>query len=261
VSLAHVRENWQRFAREDPLWAILAAADKKGGRWNLDEFLATGRAEIRRTLDEVKDLHLSLEPGRALDFGCGVGRLTHALAEHFAEVNGVDIAPAMVERARALHEGLGNCRFIVNERQDLSIFADATFDFVYSNITLQHMEPHHARAFVREFVRVLRPGGIMVFQLAGRPRSLRVWVVSRAMPAVLRRRYFRWRNNGGPYMEMHGADPGRVGAHLEACGARVVRVRADDAAGRDWTSFRYFAVRAAAAGSAAAPGSPRREEA
>ena len=46
MRLARLRRHWDEFGRTDPLWAILTAPDKKGNRWSVDEFLATGREEI-----------------------------------------------------------------------------------------------------------------------------------------------------------------------------------------------------------------------
>ena len=48
---------------------------------------------IDQLLGWLRELHVQVRPGRALDFGCGVGRLTQALAGKFSECDGVDIAP------------------------------------------------------------------------------------------------------------------------------------------------------------------------
>lgn len=52
---------------------------------------------------------------------------------------------------------------------DLARFPDGTFTFIYSTLVLQHMEPQFSKGYIREFVRVLAPGGVLAFQLpAGR---------------------------------------------------------------------------------------------
>jgi SAM-dependent methyltransferase len=104
----------------------------------------------------------------ALDFGCGVGRLTQAIAAHFATTHGLDIAPTMVERARELADqrGVGGCRFAVQRKNDLGTFESGAIDFVCSLLVLQHLESDDAvLLYVREFVRVLAAGGVAVFQL------------------------------------------------------------------------------------------------
>ena len=100
---------------------------------------------------------------KALDFGCGVGRLTRALLEHFAEAHGVDISAKMIEVAQ---RSTPRCQFHLNNSQNLSLFADETFDFVYSNRVLQHM-PSQAmiEKYIREFFRISVPGGLVVFQV------------------------------------------------------------------------------------------------
>ena len=137
-------------------------------RWDLDEFFATGRAKVDDVLRMLADRGIAIEMGRALDFGCGVGRLTRALAEHFDSCDGVDLAASMIERARELNEDGERVRFHHNDAPDLRLFGDGSFDFILSLIVLQHMEPELMRGYMREFVRVLRPGGVAFFNVPER---------------------------------------------------------------------------------------------
>lgn len=166
MKLERLSEDWNELAEEDALWAVLAEPGKHGGRWDVDEFLATGEREVAGVLETASGLALPREHGRALDFGCGVGRLTRALATRFDHCVGVDISSEMVERARKLNADRENCEFVVNVAADLSRFEDASFDFVYSSKVLQHLPSGKlARDYVSEFVRVVKPGGLVVFQL------------------------------------------------------------------------------------------------
>jgi ubiquinone/menaquinone biosynthesis C-methylase UbiE len=159
-------QDWNELARLDPHWAILTAPGKRFGGWDSDEFFATGTAEARAFMDRVEELGLPRERGRALDFGCGLGRMTRALTEHFAECIGIDISEEMVRGARDANADVTGVTFEVNRATDLSRFGDASFDLVYSMIVLQHVPDRDAiEAYVREFCRVLRPGGLAVFQL------------------------------------------------------------------------------------------------
>jgi SAM-dependent methyltransferase len=110
-------------------------------------------------------LHVHVRPGRALDFGCGVGRLTQALAGKFSECDGVDIAPSMIARANELNRFGNRCRYHVNDRNDLALFGDDVFDLIYSDIVLQHIPPEFGAAYIRDFTGVLAPGGVLVFQI------------------------------------------------------------------------------------------------
>lgn len=246
--LAWVQENWDRFGREDPFWAVLAEATKKGGGWDREEFFATGRPEVAALLESVG--HLLPGRARALDFGCGPGRLTQALAEHFERVDGVDVAPSMVELARRLDRSGGRSVYHLNPAPDLSLFADGAFDLAYSNITLQHVPPRLAEGYLAELIRVLRPGGVLVFQLpAGRagaeglvPRIRRA--LRRAAPKALHRLWRRVTARGEPFMDMNGVPKERVVALVERAGGRVEAAEADHAAGPGWVSWRYTVVKA-----------------
>jgi SAM-dependent methyltransferase len=186
VLIRHKQE-WEELAKVDPLWAILTSSDRLGGGWELAEFFETGEAEISAMLKVADDLGEPVRRERALDFGCGVGRLSRPLAERFRECVAIDISEGMVRLARELNEDRPNCRFLVNAAPDLGQLESESFDLVYSSLVLQHMPSvEMVEAYVSEFLRVLRPGGLAVFQaLSHIPLALRLQPRRRAY-AVLR---------------------------------------------------------------------------
>ena len=147
------------------MWAVLSDPDKSNNRWDVEEFFETGKHEIEELFSCLDNNGLTVARRRCLDFGCGVGRLSQALCAYFDSVDGVDIANTMVERARCYNRYSERCRYHLNARADLRLFKDASFDLVYSIIVLQHMEPELAEGYIGEFVRVLAPGGLAVFQV------------------------------------------------------------------------------------------------
>ena len=163
--LKHEQRTWNTYAANDPLWAILTDSDKKGNKWTLDEFFGSGRDDIRYHMDRVLDVHPDLKLSRALDFGCGVGRLSQALCGNFTEVVGVDIAPKMIEQANRLNAFPTSLTFRLNESPDLRQFETASFDFVLSLIVLQHINAKSIRKYIKEFFRVCKPGGVVCFQV------------------------------------------------------------------------------------------------
>lgn len=165
MELDELRSHWDLLGRDDPLWAVLTISGKEGGNWDPAEFFRTGQGEIDGVMNYLATLPVSIGRGRALDFGCGVGRLTQALCRHFTRCDGVDIAPSMIDRARRLNSFGERCQYHLNVSSDLALFADNTFDFAYTNIVLQHMKPEYSRKYVGELIRVIGPGGIAVFQL------------------------------------------------------------------------------------------------
>jgi SAM-dependent methyltransferase len=161
-NIATLKDDWEYLAQEDALHAILTDEHKAQGGWDVGEFMATGTAEVETVMQHLS--RLGIVPawtGSALDFGCGVGRLTQALGLHFPSCVGVDIAQGMIEKAKAMNNR-ANCRFITNTEVRLP-FPEESFSFIYCNIVLQHIPRRFAVEYLREFVRVLAPNGILVF--------------------------------------------------------------------------------------------------
>jgi SAM-dependent methyltransferase len=157
---------WDELAESDALWFIYSDDPERRGRWQLEEFFATGEREVAGILDQARDLGRPVRHERALDFGCGVGRLTRALGSRFDEAVGVDVSPEMIRRAEEANADRPRCRFVVNVADDLSRFPTGTFDVVYSNKVLQHMSSRAlASSYVAELVRVMRADGLLAFQL------------------------------------------------------------------------------------------------
>ncbi len=156
---------WDRNAELDARWVILADPNKLGS-WQLDEFLRTGEEEIEGVLAFLDGLGVEVDPqGRFLDFGCGIGRLSRALAQHMASGIGMDISQRMIEEARAVHADLKDrVDFVVNREADLPQVPSDSVDLVYAHIVLQHIPAELQRGYIAEFLRVCRPGGIAVFQ-------------------------------------------------------------------------------------------------
>jgi SAM-dependent methyltransferase len=172
------RRAWDDWARVDPLWAILTEPTKDHGGGDERAFFESGRDAVSMILAEAARLGRPREHRVALDFGCGIGRLTQAIAGHFETTFGLDIAPTMIERAQRLaaDAGVDGCEYLIHVDDDLARFADGSVDFVCSLLVLQHLPAGDAiTTYVREFVRVLAPGGIAVFQLPtdipGPPRA------------------------------------------------------------------------------------------
>ncbi len=164
------RAYWDRHAQRDPLWAILSDTTKRDGKWDVARFFETGVREIEALLYELDAQEFVRQRGAALDFGCGVGRLTQALAPHFARVVGVDVSSCMVDLATRLNQCPQTVSYVCNQTTDLRTFEDHSFDFIVSSIVLQHVRPEIACSYIREFLRVLTPAGIAVFQLPSHHR-------------------------------------------------------------------------------------------
>lgn len=249
MNIKELQDNWDQFGKVDPLWAILSIAEKQGSKWKVEEFFQTGNREIESVIEHLKSQGLSLKPGKALDFGCGVGRLTQALTTYFDQVYGVDIAPSMIELAEKYNRHRDKCKYLLNAVPNLRVFPENMFTFVYTNLVLQHIEPRYSKHYLKEFLRVLVPGGVLVFQLPSepieklhaptRPNALK-HIIERLLPIIMRRQTNEPAQSNDPVMEMWGIMRKEVERFLKSIGGIIVEVCENQDAGPGWRSFRYF---------------------
>lgn len=255
TALASLHDTWETLAQSDPLWAILTCEDKRQGRWDPQEFFETGRQEISATLRRLDELGIELDRTAALDFGCGAGRLTQALARHFQRAVGVDISETMIRLARQYSQQ-ENTTFILNQRNDLSTLPDNSFSFLYTGRVLQHIRPELTERYVRDFFRVLAPGGVAAFQIpnveltgvaavpavAPAPPDLPVEVTAASAPDAPDRP--RDPNPSTlPAIEMYVVPQAEVMRWIEESGGEVLNVAEDEIAGPAWISHTYYVVK------------------
>lgn len=161
---------WDAKARENAMYFIHSILDYN----NPDErdFWSSGVEALDLTL---APFGLELSGGdRVLEIGCGIGRITRAIAERAATVVGVDVSPEMVAGAQKALSDVPNASFVVGSGTDLRQFDDASFDVCYSFIVFQHIpDPAVTCDYVADMGRVLRPGGWALFQVSELPERHR----------------------------------------------------------------------------------------
>jgi 2-polyprenyl-3-methyl-5-hydroxy-6-metoxy-1,4-benzoquinol methylase len=152
---------WRTWGDADPYFGVLS--DEKFRRGNIkdnkEEFFAIGAADVSATLERYGRMFGAPSAGTALDFGCGVGRLSLALADRFDHVVGLDISPGMLAEARenAAARGRTNAAFALSD-ETLS-GAPGQFDFVNSYIVLQHIAPARGLPIIQKLLAKVAPGG------------------------------------------------------------------------------------------------------
>jgi SAM-dependent methyltransferase len=247
MDIEDLQKNWDELGKVDPLWSILTEPDKKGNKWDTDDFYATGKREIDLVMEYVGSLGVDISHRKALDFGCGAGRLTQPLANYFDAVYGVDIAPSMIELAKRYNRHGDKCKYYVNDTDDLALFSDNSFDFIYTNITLQHMEPRYFRNYIREFLRTLGPDGLLIFQLPSEHVNAAKALLFRIVPLGLLNAYrklkYSLKYGDQPVMEFHWMRREDVIDFLEENGASIVDIQQDQSRSKEWVSFRYSVTR------------------
>ena len=202
--------DWELFAQREPYFAVLTDERFLREHVDLDEFYATGEEDMARLFTAIGgDFH----PRSALDFGCGVGRLTRALAKRVPEVAGVDASPTMLELARAAIPG-------ATFTTDLPA---RKFDFICSLIVFQHIPVKEGEAIVERLLALLNEGGVAALHFTfRRPGGLvrRLARRIRARTPLLHR--FRARLEGDtrglPYMQMNVYDLERILARFRDAG-------------------------------------------
>jgi SAM-dependent methyltransferase len=248
---------WDGLGQRNPYGAILTGSAGNLRQWDLEAFLETGKADAARFVADLDRIAPALRRDRLLDFGCGVGRVTRALAAHFDAAVGVDAAPAMIARARDLHAACGNCEFVLNSDADLRRFDSGTFDVVYSRLVLQHIAPELVRRYLPELVRVLKPGGVLMFQLPdvivdARTAYVRAPVVGsgikQRLPRLLIRAYrhlkYSWIvETSVAQMPMYGMAHDAVLTVLREAGARVLAIAPDQSHGPLPAGYEYWLTR------------------
>lgn len=151
--------DWAIIGEEEPYFGVLSHERFK--REHLDEetraeFSRSGEGDITRFIDRMRAFFGPFEPRSALDFGCGVGRLTAPLAALTGAATGVDISPGMLAEARKhRHPGLRFTETIPNE----------LFDWVVSAIVLQHIPPQRGYGIIEQLLDRVAPGGGVTLQI------------------------------------------------------------------------------------------------
>jgi SAM-dependent methyltransferase len=207
-------DDWNTLGETQPYFAVLTDARflrERMSEADREAFFASGEADVARIFELI-----DFAPKSALDFGCGVGRLTRALSKRVDHVAGVDAAESMLRIAR---ENVPNGSFsstIPNER----------FDLIVSLIVFQHIPARHGEALLDELLRHLdgvaaihftfrRPGSFLR-RFARRIRA-RIPLVHRIAQRIRRERPM-------PYMQMNEYDLDRVLAIMRRHGCAGPRI-------------------------------------
>lgn len=237
------KNNWEKLGELDPLWAVLSDNSKRFNSWNIEEFLSTGLSEVENVFSIMKELNIGQNRGVMLDFGCGVGRLARHWLKHFDKYIGSDISSNMLERAKKINQDL-EVDFLENG-EDLKIFEDNKFDFIYSGIVLQHMPNRETiKKYILEFKRVLKKDGVLVFQLPAEiPWRFRLQPIRKAY-SVLKflglSDDFLYNHLGLYPIKMNFVSENDMRNFLEKVGLKVVDVKQDTYCGPLVKSCTYY---------------------
>lgn len=157
-TLSEMQKDWDDRARENAFYYVASGRDD----WDAEAFYVSGRKAVREAvLNDAERLFQGREPAtlKALEIGCGAGRMTRALSDVVGEVHAVDVSPEMLRRA---NEGLADRENVVLRRTDgagLEGVEGSDFDFALSYIVFQHIPSQDAiEGYMRDVALRLRGG-------------------------------------------------------------------------------------------------------
>jgi 2-polyprenyl-3-methyl-5-hydroxy-6-metoxy-1,4-benzoquinol methylase len=161
-------QDWSEFGKTDPYFAVLTSDRFRKDQLtqeNLALFYQSGEDYVNRVLRTIHQ-HFApqFKPARALDFGCGVGRLTIPLARISDTVTGMDVSDAMLSEAhsRSLLLDIYNIQFVKSDDQ-LSALS-GKYDFIVSSLVFQHIPPARGEKILARLLSHLNEGGVCVVQ-------------------------------------------------------------------------------------------------
>ncbi|WP_309023535.1 methyltransferase domain-containing protein [Pelagicoccus sp. SDUM812002] len=237
MNLSRLQKNFESLAAEDPLWTVLSDKSKRGGKWDPKEFFQSGEDCIRGLQERLERIGVYMTGGTALDFGCGVGRLTFPLSRRFERTIGIDISASMIEGAKLNSHRGHNCKFILNTDENLSCIETESIDFAHSDIVFQHIAPRYSKHYFLEIARVMNPGGVFVFQL---PSHLLRGSPFRKRLSYTLKAFLQKFGIGKAYFDMNAIPRKTIISYLEQqAGLTHIRDWDYPAAGPNWQSYLY----------------------
>lgn len=217
-------KSWRRWGERDPYYAVLL--DRRHRRHRLDaqalaRLYASGEDYVARLEAQFDAIAADRSRRIVLDFGCGVGRLTLALARRYGSALGIDIAPGMLQAAQSQARAQGILNACFGE-----VLPGEKVDAVYAFSVLQHMEPAEAEATLAMLARLLAPGGVgMIHVLIGDRRSKLHRLYGRAVRQLpllrLPVNLLRGRPAGDPPIQMNLHSLARLTRLLKDAGLQV----------------------------------------
>ena len=131
-------------------------------RWERGEEEWTSSDEWKQSVIDTIMLGNIQPDSVVLEIGPGFGRWTRKLVEISAHVFVVDVAEKCIEHCRQVFGANNNIEFHVNDGRSLAFAEDNSIDFIWSFDVFVHIEPDDIDAYLEEFRRVLKPGGVAI---------------------------------------------------------------------------------------------------
>lgn len=166
--IADTRNAWSGFGESDAFWSVLTEQKYRSDTLDAsarEAFYASGEGEFTDLAAACRRNGIALDASATvLELGCGVGRVSGRLAQHFRSYIGVDISPSHLRIASRHLSSLG-CENVQLLPLEEFLRDPPPFDLLYTILTLQHNPPPVMLMLLRTCLSRLRPGGYAFFQL------------------------------------------------------------------------------------------------
>jgi SAM-dependent methyltransferase len=170
-------DDWKRYGKEDPYFGVLSDARYRGRELNDDlrnEFFTSGRQHVETIVQVLRETFGDVPRGTALDFGCGVGRLSQPMASVFDHVIGADVSDGMLSEARK-NASLADIRNVeYRNSSNLDWLQPRSFDLVHSYIVFQHIPVETGEPIIAKLIDAVKEGGIGALHITIVPAQKRL---------------------------------------------------------------------------------------
>jgi ubiquinone/menaquinone biosynthesis C-methylase UbiE len=237
MSRSNTDRAWKYFGKKNPYFGVITHNKYKAESLTDDarrEFFSSGEIYIGNILNVVRDhLDQSYVPDRALDFGCGVGRLSIPLSKRCSYVCGVDVSESMIAEARknCIEYGISNAEFVTNDDSLTQVRGD--FNLVHSYIVFQHIPVRRGEKIVKKMTSLLQENGIGILHLTyhntATLRSKLLVIAYKYLPLVLGiRNVLKGRPFGEEMMQMNEYNLNYIAKTLYESGCHKCHIRFTD---------------------------------
>ncbi len=154
---------WERLGRSEPYFGVVTNEKFRCGNLderNREEFFRSGETHINRVLSMAEQIRPGFSIRRALDFGCGVGRLVIPLAGLSEQVTGLDVSESMLREARANCDARGLKNVALMKSDDRLASLNGKFDFIHSFVVFQHIPVTRGYRIFGGLLTHLEAGGV-----------------------------------------------------------------------------------------------------
>lgn len=152
-----MRAEWDRRIAHDYRYWMSDGVDNDSAMWD------TGNRDLTLLLEGLDEKFIS--EARALELGCGVGRLVGAASQRCKHVTGVDVSQEAISEATRLLADRENVRLVLGNGSDISQVESNSIDLAYSFAAISSMPVSVTAVYLLELQRVLRPGAHARLQL------------------------------------------------------------------------------------------------